>query len=171
MQKQIDEINTIKNIVADYNEVTDTLAKYNLSSVQSSWEAGKPINIGFSEDEQKWYGWSHRAIYGFGIGSEVRKGDCGYQAKNPEDFLSSQLSFWQDDDFHHATDAKHAEENGVKGVLVTWMYNNDVPNTELKEKINSRFTPYPENFGRGEWKAETLDDAKQMAIDFAEGVA
>ena len=24
--------------------------------------------IGFSEKEQKWYGWSHRAIYGFGIG-------------------------------------------------------------------------------------------------------
>lgn len=33
----------------------------------------KPIpcngaSIGFSEKEQKWYGWSHRAIQGFGIG-------------------------------------------------------------------------------------------------------
>jgi len=25
-------------------------------------------SIGFSEKHQKWYGWSHRAIYGFGIG-------------------------------------------------------------------------------------------------------
>ena len=30
-------------------------------------------SVGFSEREQKWYGWSHRAIYGFGVGSEV---DC-----------------------------------------------------------------------------------------------
>ena len=40
--------------------------------------------IGFSETEQKWYGWSHRAIYGFGIGSEVKKGDCGYEYPGPK---------------------------------------------------------------------------------------
>jgi len=28
-------------------------------------------SIGFCEREQKWYGWSHRAISGFGIGFEV----------------------------------------------------------------------------------------------------
>lgn len=32
-------------------------------------------SIGFSEKEQKWYGWSHRAIYGFGIGDKVKEGD------------------------------------------------------------------------------------------------
>lgn len=26
----------------------------------------------------KWYGWSHRAVYGFGIGDKVKKGDCAY---------------------------------------------------------------------------------------------
>lgn len=31
---------------------------------------------GFSEKEQKWYGFSHRAIYGFGVG-DVCKGDIG----------------------------------------------------------------------------------------------
>lgn len=35
--------------------------------------------IGWSEKEQKWYGWSHRAIYGFGIGSKSGKGKVGYQ--------------------------------------------------------------------------------------------
>lgn len=35
-------------------------------------------SIGFSETEQKWYGWSHRAIYGFGIGEKIKKGDCAY---------------------------------------------------------------------------------------------
>ena len=61
-------------------------------------------SIGWCEREQKWYGWSHRAMYGFGIGSRIKKGDCGYDE-------------------------------------------------------------------RGAWKAETLADAKQMAVDFAEAVA
>lgn len=30
---------------------------------------------GFSEKNQKWYGWSHRAICGFGIGDEVTSAD------------------------------------------------------------------------------------------------
>jgi len=32
-------------------------------------------SIGFQPDEQKWYGWSHRAMFGFGIGYKVKKGD------------------------------------------------------------------------------------------------
>ena len=49
-------------------------AKHGISKVYGG-------SIGFSEKEQKWYGWSHRAIYGFGIGSKVKKGDCGYKGK------------------------------------------------------------------------------------------
>lgn len=37
--------------------------------------------VGFSEKEQKWYGWSHRARYGFGIGSKCKKGDAHYKGK------------------------------------------------------------------------------------------
>jgi len=55
-------------------------------------EKSKPqhnvCSIGFSAKENKWYGWSHRAIYGFGIGDVVKKGDCiagylpiGFKAK------------------------------------------------------------------------------------------
>lgn len=35
-------------------------------------------SIGFSVKDGKWYGWSHRALFGFKIGSKVKKGDCGY---------------------------------------------------------------------------------------------
>ena len=42
--------------------------------------------IGYSEHDNKWYGWSHRAIYGYGIGSKVKKGDCSYQASSEKDF-------------------------------------------------------------------------------------
>lgn len=57
------------------NKPTGTMkffAKHGISKVYGG-------SIGFSEKEQKWYGWSHRAIYGFGIGSKVKKGDCGYK--------------------------------------------------------------------------------------------
>ena len=33
------------------------------------------------------------------------------------------------------------------------------------------FSEYPEKWGKGEWVAKTIDDAKQMAIDFARGVS
>lgn len=32
-------------------------------------------STGFSEKDQKWYGWSHRAIAGFGVGDEVKDHD------------------------------------------------------------------------------------------------
>ena len=32
-------------------------------------------SIGYSPKENKWYGWSHRAMYGFGIGDVVKEGD------------------------------------------------------------------------------------------------
>ncbi len=32
-------------------------------------------SIGFSAKQNKWFGWSHRAIHGFGIGDKVKKGD------------------------------------------------------------------------------------------------
>lgn len=38
----------------------------------------KHAAIGFSEKEQKWYGWSHRAIHGFSVGEKIKKGDVVY---------------------------------------------------------------------------------------------
>ena len=61
--------------------------------------------VGFSPKDKKWYGWSHRAIFGFKIGSTCNKGDC-----------------------HWTTDKKS-------------------------------------------WTAKTMEDAKQMAIDFNRGVS
>ena len=57
--------------------------------------------IGFSKKEQKWYGWSHRAVYGFGIGYVAEKGDCcttsswtdEYLKEHPEADLSVPVGF------------------------------------------------------------------------------
>ena len=58
-------------------------------------------SIGFCEKEQKWYGWSHRAIFGFGVGDTVKEGDCTaesgwtdeYLAEHPEEDLSLPVGF------------------------------------------------------------------------------
>ena len=41
-------------------------------------------SIGFCEKEDKWYGWSHRAMYGFGIGDETGEGKAGQQYLPPK---------------------------------------------------------------------------------------
>lgn len=58
-------------------------------------------SIGFCEREQKWYGWSHRAIHGFGVGDSVKEGDCcaisgwtdEYLAEHPEEDSSLPIGF------------------------------------------------------------------------------
>ena len=58
-------------------------------------------SIGFCEREQKWYGWSHRARYGFGVGDTAREGDlCAesgwtdeYLAEHPEEDTSLPIGF------------------------------------------------------------------------------
>ena len=41
-----------------------------------TYDKRKVCSIGKSTKDGKWYGWSHRAIYGFKIGDKVKKGDC-----------------------------------------------------------------------------------------------
>lgn len=77
-------------------------------------------SIGFSEQDQKWYGWSHRAIFGFAIGAEAKEGDCVTSSGWTQEWL----------DAH--------------------------PEDDISLPIG--------------FKAETLDDAKRMAVAFAESV-
>ena len=49
--------------------------------------SNKVCSIGFCEKEQKWYGWSHRAIYGFGIGDVVKEGDCAASSGWTDEYL------------------------------------------------------------------------------------
>ena len=45
-------------------------------------------SIGFNADEQKWYGWSHRALFGFGVGDVVKEGDCCAESGWTEEYLA-----------------------------------------------------------------------------------
>ena len=128
--------------------------------------SGNTVNIGFNPEEQKWYGWSHRALYDFGIGSSVKRGDCAYIPTDKDDFLDDCVRFWDEED-HLNTDGEHGTEDGEDGVHITWLYTDTIPNKLLRNTCRSIFVPYPDNYGKGEWTATTLDDAKQMAVDFA----
>ena len=78
-------------------------------------------SIGFSAKKNKWYGWSHRAMYGFTIGDVVSEGDCTASSGWTDEYL-----------------AKYPEAN----------------------------QSLPIGF-----EAKTMDDAKRMAIAFAESIA
>ena len=78
-------------------------------------------SIGFSAQDQKWYGWSHRAIYGFSVGDVAKEGDCVCSSGWTEEYL-----------------AEH-------------------PDKDLSLPIG--------------FEAKTLDDAKRMAVAFAESVS
>ncbi len=84
-------------------------------------EDSEVCSIGFCWKEEKWYGWSHRAIYGFGIGDTVEEGDC------------CSLSGWTEE------------------------YLKDHPEADKSLPVG--------------FQAKSLDDAKRMAIAFAERVS
>ena len=128
------------------------------------------VNLGFNPVENKWYGWSHRAIYGFGVGSKCKKGDCHYHPANRQDFIDDCVLFWNDEN-HNKTTGKECVVDGKLGVKVEWEYSNKVKNKKIRNTIGGTFRMYPDEFGRGEWDAKTLTDAKQMAIDFASNVS
>lgn len=147
-------------------------------------------SIGFCEREQKWYGWSHRAIFGFGIGHTVERGDCGYIADTPEGLIEDRGDFFAD--LGEASRERHMAEcqilpdrSGIRVLhapLVIPMASKiddaleyiagaaDAPDLAEVDLHDGENAFSIEKCGRGEWTAETLDDARQMAIDFAESV-
>lgn len=129
-------------------------------------------SIGFNEKEQKWYGWSHRAIFGFGIGSKVKKGDCAYEPNNKENFIEDARNFWVDGNSYDVVVERDVEDpykdqDGL-GVCIHTNIKQDKTGKILS---GEHWEPYPTKWGKGEWVAKTLDDAKQIAIDFSKGVS
>lgn len=143
--------------------------------IQSGYGEPSTACIGFNPTEQKWYGWSHRAIYGFGVGSECKKGSCGYSASNKKDFAEENLRWYCDTDMDETykvdISAKEAIQEGKLGVKVEYTYNNKVPNESMRSTTHFVFEPYPKKWGKGEWTANSLNEAREMAVDFAKGVS
>lgn len=126
--------------------------------------------VGFSLKDGKWYGWSHRAIYGFEIGSTCSKGDCHYVGSSLEEQKEAAIEFWKDDNYSNVRCTGVVEENGNKFLVIVWEYLPTTPNESLHNTSGRQhhlITP----LGKGEWTAKTMEDAKKMAVDFNEGVS
>jgi len=142
-------------------------------------------SLGFNEEDQKWYGWSHRAFYGFTIGSSCKKGDCAYipdsadelyndlvdeENVKPEDVIKNDTSISIKHYYYNTSPSNDPE-----------VYNSEkeIPGGSIE--VSDEAIEYPEEpdgfelqeikIGRGAWTALTLDDAKQMAMDYASGVS
>lgn len=167
---------------------------YNINTFEKAKPSHNVASIGFSESETKWYGWSHRAIYGFTIGSEVKRGDCAYKPINFKNFIKYYLEFFdvtlidKEPIFSETTPDnkryskvlnkyhKSFDEYGNPTVIIYYdkhTYNKtDDKLFKYSHSERNQYTAYlPLSWGKGEWVAETLEDAKQMAIDFACGVS
>ncbi len=126
--------------------------------------------IGFSPKDNKWYGWSHRAIYGFEVGSTCKKGDCHYKGSTLEEQEEDAIRFWEIDSHLNVRSDGVVRENGEEYFDIKWEYTNNIPNEKLRSTI-SGCLHHIKSLGNGEWIAETMKDAKQMAVDFNEGVS
>lgn len=51
--------------------------KRGLVRLQKTHHSHCVCSIGFNEQDQKWYGWSHRAICGFGVGDKLFEENFG----------------------------------------------------------------------------------------------
>ena len=142
--------------------------------------------VGFSPKDGKWYGWSHRAIYGFKVGSTCKKGDCHYVADTPEALIDDRAEFfagisqeWVDR--HRAECQILPDRSGIRILHTPITLPVAASLDELEDAIDGDATLKEETLfedavsvikcGRGEWVAQTMEDAKQMAIDFNEGVS
>lgn len=180
LQSAIDDAPEVMTMESAYNLAGDYIGGIGTARMlcgkrgiepEKAKESHGVCSIGFCEREQKWYGWSHRAIYGFGIGSTCSKGDCSYVSKDWGDFLEDAARFWDEEHHEDVKAVRSVNADGKPIARVTWTYTTDVPNKTLHDKISGADMYPPDKWGRGEWTAKTLDEAKEMAIDFAEGVS
>ncbi len=126
--------------------------------------------VGFSKKDGKWYGWSHRDIYGFEIGSTCKKGDAHYVGSDIKEQEDAAVLFWQDDCHENVRCEGIIKDEGDRYFDVKWDYKDNTPNKKLHNTIGGT-RHYITPLGNGEWTAETMADAKQMAVDFNEGVS
>ena len=92
-------------------------------------------------------------------------------ADNKENFIADCIRFWSDENHTVPTARESKDERGNLGVQLDWKYNDKVKNKKLRSTISGVFQEYPEKWGRGEWIAKNIEDARQMACDFATGVS
>lgn len=108
------------------------------------------VCCGYSPRDNKYYGWSHRAIHGFGIGDEVVKGNLSYLPSTIEELR------------------ENCEQYRYDGTCE--MYREVLEVGTPDTLCDGTHCPY-HKLGRGEYKILNLQDAKQTALSYAYNVS
>lgn len=155
---------------------------------QLASEDHKVCSVGFCHRDNKWYGWSHRAISGFSVGDSVEPGHCAYVPDTMESAVESVRSFYNDDmpkdveaKYRYScypvgeddecfkvkvvrekySDQEHARDRDHEHIQpedMGWTYDGEPTITQVPK-------------GRGAWKASNMEDVFEMARDFAQSVS
>jgi hypothetical protein len=72
---EIDAVYNAHGVYVGDKETADFLAEKGILP-EPKRATSNVCSIGFSHKDQKWYGWSHRALCGFGVGAIAKEGDC-----------------------------------------------------------------------------------------------
>jgi hypothetical protein len=126
----------------------------------------KTCSIGKSVIDNKWYGWSHRALYGFEIGHTVVPGDCNYKPRTVEQYLDTlYVAYSEYSDLSIVLNKDKTE--------VTIKYSIIPENTDPSKNVDTIYCERTEPvvLGRGTWRAINEQDTIQMASEFAESVS
>lgn len=160
--------------IGDPKDMGEFLSKYDIKEDLSTIDdTSKTVLIGYSPRENKYYGWA-RAVFGFTIGSKVSRGDIAYTPNNPEEIIEAEKEYYNQ---KYYRDVNYKVENNYVVVEGEEEFCDDnwieLPTGELKHVGGIIWQPFRVEYklGRGEWKARTMEEAKQMARDFAAGCA
>ena len=95
------ESNVDGGYIGTENDYKYLVEQKRLILIQKAEKDDNTCSIGYSVEENKWYGWSHRALYGFGIGDVVKEGDLTntsgfveeYRIQHPDEDMSLPVGF------------------------------------------------------------------------------
>jgi len=121
-------------------------------------------SIGFALGKERWFGWSHRAIASFGVGSTCRKGDCHYLPVSFDE-VKATCECLEGENCHAfaSVAVEPVDPNEPEGSLR--------PVGETMGIVTCSLANCPIGLGHGEWVAGSLEEAKEMAVDFAKSVS
>jgi len=63
--------------------------RYGITKFEKTEPDNCVCSIGFSPRQKKWYGWSHRAIFGYRVGHVVKEGDLTATSGWTEEYLKT----------------------------------------------------------------------------------
>lgn len=121
-------------------------------------------------------------IASFGIGSKITSRDSGFVPANLAEFIHYNRQFYSADSWKLESPNRESKwYDDFPNLDKPDRQQTDLPDIDLSSRDWTKLQlkcgdlihscDIPKEYGKGEWEAKTLHDAKQMAINFARSVS